>query len=64
MSTKTFNYVSALITAASSAAVASVSYFCEPSTAATVNGAITAGVGLVITIMKNFVKDEEPKTKQ
>lgn len=59
MSKKTCNYVCALITAASSAAVASVSYFCEPTTAATVNGIITAATGLAITIVGKFVKDEE-----
>jgi hypothetical protein len=58
MSKKTYNYVCALITAASTAAVASVSYFCEPTTAATVNGIITAVTGLAITIMEKFIKDE------
>ena len=58
MSKKTYNYVCALITAASTAAVASVSYFCEPGTAATVNGVITAITGLAITVMKKFVKPE------
>ena len=58
MSKKTYNYVCALITAASTAAVASVGYFCEPTTAATVNGIITAVTGLAITIMEKFIKDE------
>lgn len=59
MSKKTCNYVCALITAASTAAVASVSYFCEPSTAATINGVITAATGLAITVMEKFVNPEE-----
>ena len=59
MSKKTYNYVCALITAASTAAVASVSYFCDPATAATINGVITAATGLAITVMEKFVKPEE-----
>jgi len=58
MSRKTYNYVCAMITAVSTAAVASVSYFCEPATAATVNGIVTAVTGLAITLMEKFVKDE------
>lgn len=58
MSKKTYNYVCALITAVSTAAVASVSYFCEPATAATANGIITAITGLAITLMEKFVKEE------
>jgi hypothetical protein len=63
MSKKTFNYVSAMITAVSTAAVASVSYFCEPTTAATTNGIITAVTGLAISVISKFVKDDEPETK-
>ena len=58
MSKKTFNYVSAMITTVSTAAVASVSYFCEAGVAATISGAITAVMGVVITVMEKFVKDE------
>ena len=58
MSKKTYNYVCALITAASTAAVASVSYFCDNATAATANGIITAVTGLAITVMEKFVKPE------
>ena len=58
MSKKTYNYVTALVTAASTAAVASVSYFCEPATAATVNGIITAVTGLAINIMSKFVEED------
>lgn len=63
MSKKTFNYISAMITAASTAAVASVSYFCEPAAAATANGIITAVTGLAISVISKFVKDDEPKEK-
>lgn len=59
MSKKTFNYVSAMITAVSTAAVASVSYFCEPGVAATISGAITAVTGIAITVMEKFVKPDE-----
>lgn len=58
MSKKTFNYVSAMVTAVSTAAVASVSYFCEPATAATVNGIITAVTGLAISVISKFVKED------
>ena len=62
MSKKTFNSVSAMITAVSTAAVASVSYFCEPGTAATVSGAITAVTGIAITVLEKFVvPDKEVK---
>lgn len=62
MSKKTFNYISAMITAVSTAAVASVSYFCEPGTAATVSGAITAVTGIAITVLEKFVvPDKEVK---
>ena len=63
MSKKTFNYVSALITSVSAVAVASVSYFCDAATAATVNGVISAVSGLAITICSKFVKDEPEASK-
>lgn len=63
MSKKTFNYISAMITAVSTAAVASVSYFCEPGTAATVSGAITAVTGIAITVLEKFVVPDKEKTE-
>ena len=48
-----------MITAVSTAAVASVSYFCEPGVAATISGAITAVTGIAITVMEKFVKPDE-----
>lgn len=58
MSKKTFNYISAMVTAVSTAAVATVSYFCEPATAATANGIITAVTGLAISVISKFVKED------
>lgn len=59
MSKKTYNYVCAMITAASSAAVASFSYFCDAATAATANGLITAITGLAITLVGKFVIESQ-----
>lgn len=61
MSKKTYNFVCAMITAVSTAAVASVSYFCDAGVAATVNGAITAVTGIAITVMEKFVTPDEEK---
>lgn len=63
MSKKTFNYVSAMITAVSTAAISSVSYFCEAGTAATVNGIISAATGLAISVLSKYVKEDEPEKK-
>jgi hypothetical protein len=56
MSEKTYNYVETLIMAVTTIAVASVSYFFEPGTAATANAVITIVSGAAIKICKSFVK--------